>query len=92
MDVSRIQRILNSLMILSFLIFGLLAGIIFIADAPLDNTTASLPFAFLFISAMTLIATGQINENPQRVEKYIREWLIICIIGVVIGALAFTLV
>jgi hypothetical protein len=79
-------------MILSFLIFGLLAGVIFIADAPLDNATASLPFAFLFISAMTLITTGQINDNPNRVEKYVREWLIICIFGVVVGALAFTLV
>jgi hypothetical protein len=40
---------------------------------------------------MTLITTGQINDNPLRVEKYVREWLIICIFGVVVGALTFTL-
>lgn len=91
MDVSRIQRILNSLMILSFMIFGLLVGVIFIADAPTDGTTASLPFAFLFISVVTLITTGQINDNPHLVEKHVREWLLICLVGVVIGALTFTL-
>lgn len=91
MDVSRIQRILTSLMILSFMIFGLLVGVIFIADAPIDGTTASLPFAFLFISVMTLITTGQINDSPSLVQKHVREWLIICLIGVIIGALTFTL-
>ncbi|MFW9980386.1 MAG: hypothetical protein ACFFE3_00550 [Candidatus Thorarchaeota archaeon] len=91
MDIGRIQRILTALMIFSFLIFGLLTGIIFIADAPLDATTTSLPFAFLFISAMTLITTGQINNSPQRVEKYVREWLIICIFGAILAALTFTL-
>ncbi|MFW9931083.1 MAG: hypothetical protein ACFFDR_00290 [Candidatus Thorarchaeota archaeon] len=89
MDVSRIQRILTSLMILSFLIFGLLAGVILITDAPVDSSTASLPFAFLFISAMSLITTGQINENPKRVEKHLRDWLLLCVIAVVISALAF---
>jgi len=76
-------------MILSFLIFGLLAGVILLTDAPLDNSTASLPFAFLFISAMSLITTGQISENPGRVEKHLRDWLLVCIIAVVISALAF---
>ncbi len=89
MDVSRIQRILTSLMILSFLIFGLLVGVILITDAPIDNSTTSLPFAFLFISAMSLITTGQIIENPNRVERYLRDWLILCIVAVVISALVF---
>ena len=89
MDVSRIQRILTSLMILSFLIFGLLVGVILITDAPIDNSTTSLPFAFLFISAMSLITTGQIIENPNRVEKHLRDWLILCVIAVVVSALAF---
>jgi len=91
MDVGRIQRILTSLMILSFLIFGLLAGIILITDTPLDNATASLPFAFLFISAMSFITTTKVNDTPNRVEQHLREWLIICIFGVVLSALAFGL-
>ena len=91
MDVSRIQRILTSLMILSFLIFGLLAGVILITDAPLDNSTASLPFAFLFISAMSLITTSKINDTPRRVDRHLRDWLIICIFGVILSALAFGL-
>ena len=89
MDVSRIQRILTSLMILSFLIFGLLVGVILITDAPLDNSTASLPFAFLFISVMSFITTGQIIENPNRVERHLRDRLDLCLVGVVVSALAF---
>jgi len=89
MNVDRIQRILTSLMILSFLIFGLLAGVILLTDVPLSNSTASLPFAFLFISAMTLITTGQIRERPQKTKKYTREWLFVCIIVLIIAALAF---
>lgn len=91
MDVGRTQRILTSVMIISFLIFGLLAGIILIFDAPLENTTAALPFAFLFISGMTLVTTGQIRNRPQRVSKYLREWLFVVVFVVVIAALAFTL-
>ena len=89
MNVDRIQRILTSLMILSFLIFGLLAGVILLTDVPLSNSTASLPFAFLFISAMTLITTGQIRERPQKTKKYAREWLFVCIVVLIIAALAF---
>ena len=91
MDVDRTQRILTSLMIISFLIFGLLAGIILITDAPLDASTTSLPFAFLFISGMTLIITGQINERPKNVDRYLRQWLVICVFVAVLSALAFTL-
>jgi hypothetical protein len=79
-------------MIISFLIFGLLAGVIFLADASLTNSTASLPFAFLFISAMTLITTGQIHDRPQKTNKYVREWLFICIFVLVLAALAFVFV
>jgi hypothetical protein len=77
-------------MILSFLIFGGLAGIIMITDIPLTNGSVALPFAFLFISLTTLIITGQIDEKPDLVQKYMRDWLIVCTIGIVISALAFT--
>jgi hypothetical protein len=90
MDVTRIKHIMNSLMILSFLIFGGLAAIVMITDVPLTNGTVALPFAFLFISFTTLIITGQIDEKPNMVQKYMRDWLIICIIGIIISALAFT--
>lgn len=81
---------MNSLMILSFLIFGGLVAIIMITDASLNNASVPLPFAFLFIALVTLITTGQIDERPQLVQKYMRDWLIICTIGIVISALAFT--
>ena len=90
MDVIRIKHIMNSLMILSFLIFGGLAAIIMITDVNLTNATVALPFAFLFISFTTLIITGLIDEKPNMVQKYMRDWLIICTIGIVISALAFT--
>jgi hypothetical protein len=90
MDVERIKHIMNSLMIISFLIFGGLAAIIMITDSPLTNATASLPFGFLFISLTTLITTGQIDEKPKLVQKYMRDWLIVCTIGIIISALAFT--
>jgi hypothetical protein len=90
MDVVRIKHIMNSLMILSFLIFGGLAAIIMITDVKLTNATVALPFAFLFISFITFIITGQIDERPKLVQKYMRDWLIICTIGIVISALAFT--
>jgi hypothetical protein len=89
MDVERISHIMNSLMILSSLIFGGLLAIIFITDASLNNATVSLPFAFLFISITTLITTGQINEKPKLAHKFLRDWLIICTIGIVISALVF---
>jgi hypothetical protein len=81
---------MNSLMILSFLIFGGLVAIIIITDVSLNNATVALPFAFLFISLATLIITGQIDEKPNLVQKYMRDWLIICTIGIIISALAFT--
>ncbi len=90
MDVNRIKHIMNSLMILSLLIFGGLVGIIMITDAPMSNTTVSLPFAFLFIFLVTFITAGQITDRPQLTAKYLRDWLIICTIGITISALAFT--
>ncbi len=90
MDVERIKHIMNSLMILSLLIFGGLMGIILITDVPLSNPSVSLPFAFLFIFVVTFITTGQINDRPKLTAKYLRDWLIICTIGIIISALAFT--
>jgi hypothetical protein len=77
-------------MILSFLIFGGLVAIIMISDVSLNNASVALPFAFLFIAVTTLIITGQIEERPKLVQKYMRDWLIICTIGIIISALAFT--
>jgi hypothetical protein len=91
MDVERIKHIMNSLMILSFLVFGGLSAIFLITDTSLNNATASLPFAFMFISAVTFITTGQIDERPKLVHKYLRDWLITCTIGIIISALAFTI-
>ncbi len=90
MDVDRIKHIMNSLMILSLLICGGLIGIIIITDVPLSNTTVSLPFAFLFIFIATFITLGQINDRPKFTAKYLRDWLIICTIGIIVSALAFT--
>ncbi|MFW9799044.1 MAG: hypothetical protein ACFFD9_01270 [Candidatus Thorarchaeota archaeon] len=90
MDVDRIRHVLNSLMILSFLVFGALAAIILITDAPLTNSTVALPFAFLFISFMTLIVTGQINDRPRLVKRYVRDWLLICAFAIIISALVVT--
>ncbi|RDE11122.1 MAG: hypothetical protein C4K48_12300 [Candidatus Thorarchaeota archaeon] len=90
MDVERIKHILNSLMIISILIFGGLMAIIMITDVSLNNTTAPLPFAFMFISIVTFITTGQIDEKPKLVQKYLKDWLIICTAGIIVSALAFT--
>ena len=90
MDVDRIKHIMNSLMILCFLIFGALSGIVLITDVPLTNTSVSLPFAFLYISIATFVITAQIDERPKLIQKYLRDWLIICLIGIIISALAFT--
>ncbi|MFX1559169.1 MAG: hypothetical protein ACFFBL_01150 [Promethearchaeota archaeon] len=90
MDVDRIKHIMNLLMILSFLIFGALSVIILITDVPFTNSSVSLPFAFLFISLVTFIITAQINERPRLIQRYLRDWLIICLIGIIISALAFT--
>ena len=90
MDVDRIKHIMNSLMILSFLIFGALSGIILITDVPITNTSVSLPFAFLYISTATFVITAQINERPKLIQRYLRDWLIMCLIGIIISALVFT--
>lgn len=89
MNLDRIRRVLNSMMIFTFLIFGALVGIIFLLDTPLTNSVAALPFAFLFISAMTLITTGQIKEKPKAAMKYVQEWLAICIFVVLIAAAVY---
>ncbi|MFW9786637.1 MAG: hypothetical protein ACFFE2_06050 [Candidatus Thorarchaeota archaeon] len=91
MDVDRIKHIMNSLMILSFLIFGALSGIILITDVRLTATSVSLPFAFLYLSLATFIITAQIEERPKLIHKYLRDWLVICLIGIIISALAFTI-
>ena len=91
MDVERIKHIMNAIMIFSFFIFGGLFGIILITDIPLNNATAPLPFSFLFISIVTFITTSQIDERPKLVQKYMRDWLFICTIGIIISALALTL-
>jgi hypothetical protein len=91
METSRIRHVLNSLMILSFLIFGLLAGVMLLLDVPLTNASVALPFSFLFISLITLISTARIEERPKLADKYLREWLVICIFGSVLGALAFAI-
>jgi len=91
MNVDRIRHVLNAIMILCFLIFGGLMGIILIVDASIVvSRTIALPFAFLFLFIMTLITTGRIQERPKRVRTYLREWLFICTLGVVICALALT--
>ncbi len=90
MDVDRIKHIMNSLTILSFLIFGALSAIVLITDVPLNNTSVSLPFAFLYISTATFVITAQINERPKLIQKYLRDWVIICLVGIIISALTFT--
>ncbi|KXH77236.1 MAG: hypothetical protein AM326_05465 [Candidatus Thorarchaeota archaeon SMTZ-45] len=90
MDVDRIRHVLNSLMILSFLIFGGLVAIILVTDVELTSPAVALPFAFLFISLTTLITTGQINDRPRLLKKYLRDWLIICTFGILISALVIT--
>jgi uncharacterized membrane protein YbjE (DUF340 family) len=91
MDVDRIKHIMNSLMILSLIIFGALSGIILITDVPLTNSSVSLPFAFLYISIATFVITAQITDRPKLIQKYLRDWLIICLVGIIISALAFTI-
>jgi hypothetical protein len=36
------------------------------------------------------VITSQINERPKLIQKYLRDWLIICLIGITISALVFT--
>ena len=90
MNVDRIRHVLNSLMILSFFIFGGLSAIILITDVPLTNGAVALPFAFLFISMMTLITTGLINERPNAAKKHVSQWLVLCAFVIFVCALVFT--
>jgi hypothetical protein len=91
MDVERIRRILDSLMILSFLILCVLIGLIVLGKPSLTSKTISLPFIFLFISLTTLAVTGQIDENPSGVNRYLINWLFACVLVVFLGAIVFTL-
>jgi hypothetical protein len=90
MDIERVQHVFNSLMIISFLIFGGFTGILLITDVPLNGRSVSLPFSFLFLSMMTLLLTTQIKDNPDRINRYIREWIVICVFVTIISALTFT--
>ena len=91
MKTDRIRHVLNSIMILSFLIFGLLSGVIILTDAPLTSATVSLPFVFMFISMTTFLIIDKISDRPHMAERYLFEWTVTCIFGIVLGALAFTL-
>lgn len=90
MDVEQIRRVLDSLMILSFVILCALIGLIMLRNASLTSKTISLPFAFLFISLTTLAVTGQIDENPAGVDRYLINWLFACVFGVLFSAIIFT--
>jgi hypothetical protein len=90
MNIERVWHVLNSIMMISFLIFGGLTVILLITDAPLNGRTVSLPFSFLFVAMMTFIVTTQIKNNPERIKAYIREWFVICIFVTIISALTFT--
>ncbi len=91
MNTSRARHVLNSLTFLSFLVFAGLSGLVMLLDVPLTNVTVSLPFAFLFVSLMTLITTGRIADNPKQLDRFLIEWLIVCVFGTLICALVFLL-
>ena len=91
MNIDRVRHVLNAIMILCLLIFGGLMGIVLITDVSMvASKTIALPFAFLFLFIVTLITTGRIQERPKKTNIYLREWLIICTIIVIICALAVT--
>lgn len=89
MDIEQTRHVLDSLMILSFLVFTGLVGIIVIRGFPLTNKAIALPFAFLFISMSTLAVTGQIDDNPKAAGSYLMKWLFLCFTGVIISAITF---
>lgn len=91
METKHVQNVLTSLMIISFLIFVGLAGIIIIKDVALTTRVVALPFAFLFISAVTLIITGRIEEQPANIKSHLQSWLVLCTFAVLLSAIAFTL-
>jgi heme A synthase len=91
MNIDRVRHVLNAIMILCLLIFGGLMGIVLITDTSMvASKTIALPFAFLFLFIVTLITTGRIQERPKKTNIYLREWLMICTIIVIICALAVT--
>lgn len=77
-------------MVLSFLILCVLAGVIVLTKSSLTSKTISLPFAFLFISLTSLAVTGQIDENPAGIDRYLIKWLLVCVFGALFSALIFT--
>ncbi|MFO7837195.1 MAG: hypothetical protein ACOC38_00465 [Promethearchaeia archaeon] len=89
MELDRIHRILNSFMAVSFLIFLVLSAYVVFRDISLTNQTVALPFAFLYLSAVTLITTARIGENPDGLSDYLRGWVAVCTFGTLISALAF---
>jgi hypothetical protein len=91
MNISIVKNVMNSLMIISFLIFLALASIVVATDTALTTRAVSLPFTFLFISIMTFLSTGKIDEQPTTVERILRQWVLICVLVVLISAVAFTL-
>lgn len=76
-------------MVVSFFIFAGLAGYLILRDISLTNQSVALPFAFLYLSAVTLITTARIGENPDALSDYLRSWVAICAFGTLISALAF---
>jgi len=91
MDTDRIQNMLTSFMVVSFIIFLGLSGLIFVREAELTNRAVSLPFAFLFLCITTLIVTGKIHDQPSLAGRHLRSWLIVSVFGVLLAAVAFTL-
>lgn len=91
MNTSIVKNVMNSLMIISFLLFLALASIMLAAHTDLTTRAVSLPFAFLFISLMTFLVTGRIDEQPAMAERLLRQWVLICVLVVLISAVAFAL-
>jgi hypothetical protein len=91
MNISIVKNVMNSLMIISFVIFLALASIMVATDTDLTTRAVSLPFTFLFISIMTFVTTGKLDEQPATAERTLRQWVLICVFVVLISAVAFTL-
>ncbi len=87
MDTERVQHVMALIMILSFLIFGGLAGLIFLTHTPLTSKSVALPFTFLFLFMNTLITSGRIEDQPQRLDHHLLEWLVISALLMVIAGL-----
>ncbi|NWF94724.1 MAG: hypothetical protein HXY34_01130 [Candidatus Thorarchaeota archaeon] len=91
MELESVQNVLTSLMILSFLIFGGLALVIQTTHTPLSPRAVALPFVFLFISIMTFVVSGSIEDNPAMLRRYLTQWLSACAFVVLFSAIVFTL-